>query len=47
MVYAVADRIMVMNKGRIVEQAEPEKLFSNPQHAITKQLLAARININY
>ncbi len=47
MVYAVADRIMVMNAGRIVEQAEPKKLFSNPQHEITKQLLAARININY
>ncbi len=46
MVRAVSDRIMVMNKGRIIEQNNPKNLFNNPQNEITKQLLAARIILN-
>lgn len=35
------DRIVVMEKGRVVETASVEALFSNPQHAYTKKLIAA------
>jgi peptide/nickel transport system ATP-binding protein len=37
----VADRIMVMCAGRIVEMAPTQELFRNPQHPYTKALLAA------
>lgn len=43
MVRMLADRIMVMEAGRIVEEAAPETLFSAPQHQLTKDLLAARL----
>ncbi|MBA2408210.1 MAG: ABC transporter ATP-binding protein [Chitinophagales bacterium] len=38
----VADRVAVMYKGKIVEQASVEEIFSNPQHPYTKGLLACR-----
>jgi peptide/nickel transport system ATP-binding protein len=34
-------RIVVMEKGRLVEEAAPESLFNHPQHAYTKRLVAA------
>ncbi len=37
----IADRIMVMCKGRIVEMAPTAELFRNPIHPYTKALLAA------
>jgi peptide/nickel transport system ATP-binding protein len=37
----VADRIMVMCAGRIVEMAPTQELFHNPLHPYTKALLAA------
>ena len=37
----IADRIMVMCAGRIVEMASSEMLFRNPVHPYTKALLAA------
>lgn len=37
----VADRIAVMYQGKIVEEAETERLISSPQHSYTKALLAA------
>jgi polar amino acid transport system ATP-binding protein len=40
----VADRIVVMAEGRIIEQAPPTQLFTDPQHPKTKALLAARLH---
>jgi len=37
----VADRVAVMQHGRIVEQAEVGELFRNPQHPYTRKLLAS------
>lgn len=41
MVRYISDRIAVMYLGKLVELGPTEKLFSNPQHAYTKRLLAA------
>ncbi len=41
-VSAVADRVAVMYKGQLVEQAATAVLFRSPQHAYTKALLACR-----
>jgi peptide/nickel transport system ATP-binding protein len=37
----MADDILVMNKGEIVERGTAEAIYANPQHPYTKQLLAA------
>ncbi len=41
MVKHISDRVAVMNAGKIVELAESEELYSNPQHEYTKSLLSA------
>ncbi len=38
----IADEVIVMYKGKIVEQAATETIFSDPQHPYTKGLLACR-----
>lgn len=38
----VADRIIVMYEGKIVEEGNVFKIFNNPQHPYTKGLLACR-----
>lgn len=43
MVGAMADRVLVMEAGRIVEQGAPQDLFANPQHSLTRALVAARL----
>jgi len=42
----IADRLLVMYKGEIVEQGEVDTLFNNPQHPYTKGLLACRPSVN-
>jgi peptide/nickel transport system ATP-binding protein len=38
----IADRVLVMYKGVVVEENSVENIFKNPQHAYTKSLLACR-----
>lgn len=38
----IADRVLVMYKGKIVEQGNVLDIFGNPQHPYTKSLLACR-----
>ena len=37
----LCDRIAVMNQGQIVEMGDTQQIFSNPQQAYTRELLAA------
>ena len=37
---AVADRVIFMNAGQIVEQGKPDEFFNNPQHERTKLFLS-------
>jgi len=37
---SVADRVIFMDEGEIVEEAEPEEFFSNPKNARTKKFLS-------
>lgn len=41
-VHDIADRIVVMYKGDVVEQGATAAIFQNPQHPYTKALLACR-----
>ncbi len=42
----VADDVIVMYEGRVVEKGNVKKLFSSPNHPYTKGLLACRPSIN-
>ncbi len=37
----IADQVMVMKEGKVVEMANSDELYRNPQHAYTRQLLSA------
>ena len=47
LVSTMADRVAVMQSGRIVETAKNAQLFSQPQHQYTKKLLAALPDIHH
>ena len=40
----VADRMVFMDEGRIVEQATPEKFFNDPESDRTKLFLSQILN---
>ena len=43
----IADRVIVMYRGEIVEEGTVEKIFRNPVHPYTKSLLACRPPLDY
>ncbi len=46
-VKAIADRVIVMNRGKIVEEEKTAELFLDPRHEYTKALLSAIPGKNY
>lgn len=46
-VYEMADRVLVMKDGELVEQGTKEQIFSSPKHAYTKKLLNSMPRIFY
>ena len=40
-VYQLCSRVLVMQKGRIVEQGDIDDIYDHPQEAYTKELLDA------
>ena len=40
-VYQVCDRVMIMRKGRILEQGVVRNVYQNPSHEYTRSLLTA------
>lgn len=42
----IADNVLVMYKGKIVEQGNVKEIFSNPKHPYTKGLIACRPSMN-
>ncbi len=41
----VADRVIVMKDGKIVEQGNTDKIFNSPQHSYTKTLISSIIDL--
>ena len=41
---SVADRVIFMAEGRIIEEAPPQQFFSNPQHETTQNFLGQILN---
>jgi peptide/nickel transport system ATP-binding protein len=37
----IADQVMVMHQGKVVELADSDELYRNPRHAYTRSLLSA------
>ncbi|MEO5366449.1 MAG: dipeptide ABC transporter ATP-binding protein [Magnetococcus sp. WYHC-3] len=44
-VRALSHEVMVLHQGRVVEQGETRRLFAAPQHAYTRRLLAAALEM--
>ena len=42
----IADRVLVMYRGEIVEQGNAESIFNNPQHLYTKALINSRPSLD-
>ncbi|MDW6004848.1 nickel import ATP-binding protein NikD [Vibrio mangrovi] len=41
----LAHRVMVMSHGEIIEHASVEEIFTNPQHAVTRELVNAHLSL--
>ncbi|WP_309085480.1 ABC transporter ATP-binding protein [Chelativorans sp.] len=39
--YQIADHVLVMNSGKVVESGDPDSVILNPQHPYTKSLISA------
>ena len=46
LVSEIADRVLVMYRGEIVEQGSVEEIFSNPKHTYTKALISSRPSLD-
>lgn len=46
LVHKIADNIVVMYKGQIVEYGSSDKIFNSPQHAYTKKLISSNLLLN-
>jgi polar amino acid transport system ATP-binding protein len=40
----VADRVIFMAEGKIIEEAPPQQFFSHPQHETTRNFLGQILN---
>ncbi|MCA1705296.1 MAG: amino acid ABC transporter ATP-binding protein, partial [Actinobacteria bacterium] len=40
----VSDRVMMLDHGKVIEEGEPEKIFTNPDHPRTRGFLQAILN---
>ena len=47
LVSEIANRVLVMYKGQIVEQGIAKEIFENPQHNYTKALIASRPSLDF
>ncbi len=47
LVSEIANRVLVMYKGEIVEQGIAEQVFHNPQHLYTQALISSRPSLDY
>ncbi len=46
LVSEIADRVVVMYRGEIVEQGTASEIFANPQHTYTKALISSRPSLD-
>jgi len=44
-VRALADEVIVLKDGKVMEQGAATQIFERPQHAYTKALMAAAFNL--
>ena len=44
-VRALADEVIVLQNGKVMEQGPAEQIFTRPTHAYTKALMAAAFNL--
>ena len=45
-IYQMCDRVMVMQKGRIEEMGDVERVFERPEHPYTRALLEASQSVD-
>ncbi|MFT6268467.1 MAG: cationic peptide transport system ATP-binding protein [Alphaproteobacteria bacterium] len=41
----ISDRVLVMNKGQIIEQGKTEEVFAHPKEALTQKLVQSHFNL--